>query len=193
MTLIDSAKEWAEWASNKLHDIWNWREDNIWKGIVVCMKVAGYELTADLLTLAASGSGNIYKKTSGSYASNLLKNDRGISQAVNDIIWRNGTSQGKRFISTEPILYEIPLGNGDLGAALHNASIQVDAIQQNNGVWYANVTVTDKFDFTQLINPFTQDSVLEGILWAANDVAYFDTKWGLLDNVDLEIKFSDFY
>ncbi len=190
---MDSVKEGAEWIGNKLYDAWNWGEDNIWKGIAAGMKAVGYELTADLLSLAASGSGNIYEKTSGSYASNLLKNDKGISQKVNDIIWERGTSQGKRYISTEPIWYKIPLGNGDLGAALHNVNIQVDAIQQNNGVWYANVTVTDKFDFTEFVNPLSQDSVVKGILWAANDIAYFDTKWGLLDSVDVKIKFSDFY
>lgn len=190
---MDSVKEGAEWIGNKLYDAWNWGEDNIWKGIAAGMKAVGYELTADLLSLAASGSGNIYEKTSGSYASNLLKNDKGISQKVNDIIWERGTSQGKRYISTEPIWYKIPLGNGDLGAALHNVNIQVDAIQQNNGVWYANVTVTDKFDFTEFVNPLSQDSVVKGILWAANDIAYFDTKWGLLDSVDVKIKFSNFY
>ncbi len=190
---MDSVKEGAEWIGNKLYDAWNWGEDNIWKGIAAGMKAVGYELTADLLSLAASGSGNIYEKTSGSYASNLLKNDKGISQKVNDIIWERGTSQGKRYISTEPIWYKIPLGNGDLGAALHNVNIQVDAIQQNNGVWYAKVTVTDKFDFTEFVNPLSQDSVVKGILWAANDIAYFDTKWGLLDSVDVKIKFSNFY
>lgn len=133
---MDSVKEGTEWIGNKLYDAWNWGEDNIWKGIAAGMKAVGYELTADLLSLAASGSGNIYEKTSRSYASNLLKNDKCISQKVNDIIWERGTSQGKRYISTEPIWYKIPIGNGDLGAALHNVNIQVDAIQQNNGVWY---------------------------------------------------------
>lgn len=96
---MDSVKEGAEWVGEKLYDVWNWGEDNIWKGIDTGMKAVGYELTADLLSLAASGSGNIYEKTSGSYASNLLK----------------------------------------------------------------------------------------------NDIAYYDTKWGLLDSVDVKIKFSDFY
>jgi len=190
---MDSVKEGAEWIGNKLYDAWNWGEDNIWKGIAAGMKAVGYELTADLLSLAASGSGNIYEKTSGSYASNLLKNDKGISQKVNDIIWERGTSQGKRYISTEPIWYKIPLGNGDLGAALHNVNMQVNAVQQNDGVWYANVTVTDTFDFTEFVNPLSQDSVVKGILWAANDIAYYDTKWGLLDSVDIKIRFSDFY
>lgn len=76
---------------------------------------------------------------------------------------------------------------------MHIVDIQVDAIQQNNGVWYANVTVTDTFDFTECVNPFKQDSIVRGILWAANDIAYYDTKWGLLDSVDVKIKFSDFY
>ncbi len=192
-TWMDPVKEGAEWIGDKLYAVWNKGEDNIWKGVATVMKTVGYELTADLLSLAASGSGNIYEKTSGSYASNLLKKDKGISQKVNDIIWERGTSQGNRYISTEPISYEIPLGNGDLGAALHNVRLQVDAIQQSNGVWDANVTVTDTFDFTEFVNPLKQDSIVRGILWAANDIAYFDTKWGLLDSVDVKVTFNDFY
>ena len=46
---------------------------------------------------------------------------------------------------------------------------------------------------TEFVNPLSQDSVVKGILWAANDIAYFDTKWGLLDSVDVKIKFSNFY
>lgn len=58
----DSLKKGTEWMSDKLYDAWNWGEDNIWKGIAAGMKAVGYELTADLLSLAASGSGNIYEK-----------------------------------------------------------------------------------------------------------------------------------
>ena len=43
------------------------------------------------------------------------------------------------------------------------------------------------------ISQFKQDSIVKGILWAANDIAYFDAKWGLLDRVEVKIKFSNFY
>ena len=188
----DSLKDGAAWVGDKLHNLWNWGEDNIWKGAAAALDAYGYYLTADLLRLSADGSGDYYAPP-GSYASELLKNDEGISKAVNDIIWERGTSQGSHYISTEPISYKIPLGNGDIGSALHNIAIQVNATQQNDGTWYANVGITDKFDFTELVNPFKQDSVIKAVLWGANDIAYFDTKLGFLDSVDVRIEFNDFY
>ncbi len=178
---------------NWIYNAWNWSEDAAWKGIALGVSAVGWKLSADLLRLAASGSGNTYTATSGSYASNLAKNDTGINKKVNDIIWDYGTSRGKNYISTPKISYEIPLGNGDLGAALHWVDIQVKATRRKNGSWYANVTITDDFDFTEFKNPFTQGSVLKGMLWAANDIAYFDTKWGLLDNVGVVIKYNRNY
>ncbi len=178
---------------NWIYNAWNWGEDAIWKGIAVGISAVGWQLTADLLWLAASGSGNTFTATAGSYASNLAKNDSGINKKVNNIIWDYGTSQGKTYISTPKISYEIPLSNGDLGAALHWVSIQVNASRQNDGSWYANVTITDTFDFTEFKNPFKQGSVVKGLLWLANDIAYFDTEWGLLDPVGVTIKYNKYY
>ena len=49
------------------------------------------------------------------------------------------------------------------------------------------------FDFTELKNPFKQDSIMKGFLWAANDIAYMDEKWGLLDPVGVEITYTKKY
>ena len=176
-----------------IYNAWNWGEDNIWKGIAKGVDIYGWHLSAELLRLSASGNSHTYSAASGDYASNLAKNDYGINKKVNDIIWDYGTSTGNRYISTPQISYEIPLGNGDLGAALHWVNIQVNASQQSNGFWLANITITDDFDFTEFKNPFMQGSVLKGFLWAANDIAYIDTEWGLLDNVKVDIKYSNSY
>ena len=178
---------------NWIYNAWNWGEDNIWKGIAKGVDIYGWHLSAELLRLSASGSGHTYTATSGDYASNLAKNDYGINKKVNDLIWDYGTSIGNKRISTPNKVYEIPLGNGDLGAALHNVYIQVDATQNKQGTWQANVTITDTFDFTEFKNPFKQGSILKGFLWAANDIAYFDTEWGLLDSVNVVIKYSNSY
>ncbi len=55
------------------------------------------------------------------------------------------------------------------------------------------VTINDKFDFTEFKNPFNQNSTLKSILWAANDIAYYDSKWGLLDEVDVTIDYNNWY
>ena len=49
------------------------------------------------------------------------------------------------------------------------------------------VIVTDTFDFTEFKDPFKQDSLKEAFLWLANDIAYIDTAWGLLDPVRVTI------
>ena len=139
---------------NWIYNAWNWGEDAIWKGIAVGMSAMGWQLTADLLWLAASGSGNTYTATADSYASNLAKNDAGINKFVNDVIWAYGTSQN----NSNPVIptqsYEIPLSNGDLGAALHNVYVDIKASRGLDGVWTATVTLTDTFDFTEFKNPF---------------------------------------
>ena len=53
------------------------------------------------------------------------------------------------------------------------------------------ITITDTFDYTEFVNPFNQSSLIEGILWAANDIAYIDTKWGLLDPVSVKISYVE--
>lgn len=35
-----------------------------------------------------------------------------------------------------------------------------------------------------------EDSLLKGLLWTANNVAYYDQKWGLLDPVKVEITYT---
>ena len=89
--------------------------------------------------------------------------------------------------------YEIPLSNGDLGAALHNVYVDIKASRDSKGVWTATVTLTDTFDFTEFKNPFKQGSVVKGLLWLANDIAYFDTEWGLLDPVGVSITYKKNY
>ena len=40
---------------------------------------------------------------------------------------------------------------------------------------------------------FRQGTVLKGLLWAANDIAYYDTEWGLLDPVEVKIIYDKVY
>ncbi|MBP3361080.1 MAG: RHS repeat-associated core domain-containing protein, partial [Clostridia bacterium] len=178
---------------NWIYNAWNWSEDAIWKGIALGVSAYGWQLTADLLWLAASGSGNTFTAGEDSYSSNLLKNDVGINKFINDVIWVYGTAAGNKNPIIPTQSYEIPLSNGDLGAALHNVYIDIIASQDSSGVWNATITITDTFDFTEFKNPFSQDSVLKGLLWAVNDVAYMDTIWGLLDPVGVSIIYKKQY
>jgi len=167
--------------------------DSIWKTGAVVLDKAGYDLSSDLLKLAASGSGNKYVAKEGSYASSLLKNDKGLNDFVKSTIEEYAKKQKSPNPSIPTVSYKIPLGNGDLGAALHKVDIDIDAKRKRDGKWNAKVKVTDKFDFTDFVLPINQGSLKNNLLWAANDFAFWDSKLGMLDLVEVEITYNQKY
>ena len=171
----------------------NVANDATWKAGGLVLDVAGYDLSSDLLKLAASGSGNKYIAKEGSYASNLLKNDKGLNDFVKSTIEKYAKKYKSPHLLIKDESYEIPLGNGDLGAALHNIYVDIDARRGRDGKWNAEVKVTDKFDFTEIVNPHEKESAKEGFLWAANDIATISSRMGLLDEVGVEITYSKKY
>lgn len=193
---VEFAKTLAEYYKNNVkdtpvHSVLNVANDATWKAGTLALDMAGYHLSSDLMKLAASGSGNKYVAKEGSYASNLLKNDKGLNDFIKSTIEEHAEKQKSPTPSIPTVSYEIPLGNGDLGASLHN--IDIDARKGRDGKWNAKVKVTDKFDFTKLVNPFNQGSIKEGFLWAASDVAMVSSELGLLDEVGVETTYSKKY
>ena len=141
-----------------------------------------------MLDQAADGNNLSYIAGEGSYASELCKGDADIKQAIETEI--AGQKPDSKGIVRSDFGYTIPLGNGDLGASLHRVVISVDGRATGNNL-HATITITDTFDYTEFVNPFNQSSLIEGILWAANDIAYIDTKWGLLDPVSVKISYVE--
>ncbi len=84
----DSLKEYSKAIIKKspIYNVWNAAEDAIWKSGAVVLDKTGYHLSSDLIKLAASGSGNKYVAKEGSYASNLLKNNKGLNDFVKSVI-----------------------------------------------------------------------------------------------------------
>ena len=195
---VEFAKTLAEYYKNNVkdtpvHSVLNVANDTTWKTGATVLDKAGYDLSGDLLKLAASGSGNKYVAKEGSYASNLLKNDKGLNDFVKSKIWEYGESKNNPNPTIPTVTYEIPLGNGDIGAALHNVKLDIKASRDIDGKWTAKVKARDDFDFTQWVDPFDQDSIKEGVLWFANDVATASSELGLLDEVGVEITYSKKY
>ena len=176
-----------------IHNVLNVANDATWKAGTLALDMAGYDLSSNLLKLAANGSGNKYVAKEGSYASNLLKNDKGLNDFVKSTIEEYAEKQKSPNPSIPTVSYEIPLGNGDLGAALHNVDIDIDAKRERDGKWNTEVKVTDKFDFTQWVTPINQGSLKNNFLWAANDAAMISSKLGLLDEVGVEITYTQKY
>ena len=184
-----SDRHGTSWLSDTLYNIWNVGEDMIWKAGATILGLMGYQLTSDLLSLSASGPNNQYYASGNDYAAQLLKSDEGF---INEITGNYYGSQNRLHTSwSESTTYIIPLSNGDLGASLHKISyryyVDYNWVEQNAQLI---VEVTDTFDFTEFKNPFAQESFVEGLLWLANDFAYIDTAWGLLDSVEVTIMLS---
>ena len=195
---VEFAKTLDEYYKNNIkdtpvHSALNVANDTTWKTGAVVLDKAGYDLSSDLLKLAASGSGNKYVAKEGSYASELLKNDKGLNDFVKSKIEEYAKKYKSPHLLIKDESYEIPLGNGDLGTALHNINIDIDARRGRDGKWNAEVKVRDDFDFTEWVDPFDQDSIKEGVLWFANDVATASSELGLLDEVGVEITYSKKY
>ena len=134
-------------------------------------------------------NGGKYYAYEGSYASNLCKNDSGIRNMIDAQL--SGKLNGQNNVWGS-VRYEIPLNNGDLGAALHNVTLSYVATCSDSG-WVVTVCVADTFDFTEFRNPLKEDSFIKGLLWTANDIAYLDSKMGFLQPVDVKIWFSYTY
>ena len=142
-----------------------------------------YDLTAKLLELSASGSGNTYTAGRNSPVAKKIAADKGFTNHV-----MNNYNSGVDGQSDE-LSYAFPVSQGDLGAALHCVSYTYKTITNGTaGKQCLLVTITDTFDFTEMKNPLTQGSVKAGFLWLANDIACIDMKWGLLDQVSVTIE-----
>ncbi len=191
----DSLKEFSKIIikNNPIYKALNSTVDAIWKSGALVLDKVGYHLSSDLLELAASGSGNKYIAKEGSYASNLLKEDKGLNDFVKSVIWEHGEDKNNPKPSIPTQSYVIPLNNGDSGAALHKIDIDINATKNSSGVWNAKVKVTDEFDFTEWVWPINQGSFKNNVLWAANDLAYLDSSMGFLDMVRVEITYSKEY
>ena len=195
---VEFAKALAEYYKANIKDtpvqsVLNVANDATWKAGTLALDMAGYHLSSDLLKLAASGSGNKYVAKEGSYASELLKNDKGLNDFVKSTIEKYAKKYKSPHLLIKDESYKIPLGNGDLGAALHKIDVDIDARKGRDGKWNAEVKVRDAFDFTEWVDPFDKESIKEGVLWFANDVAMVSSELGLLDEVGVEITYSKKY
>lgn len=166
--------------------------DAIWNSAALALEAAGYKLSGDLLRVAASKNGKTFYAGDGSYAANLVKKDEGIVNAIKDVI-RSEAIKGKAKTSKKIDDYIIPLSNGDLGAALHRIEIDFDATRRKNGLWDVDVRVKDTFDFTEFIKFWEKETMVEKVLWAANDYAYFNQKAGYIKPIAVQIQFYDTY
>ena len=160
--------------------------DACWMFLADIIRAAGYPLTATLLSYAASSAYDSYMDTPGGYASELIASDEAFIDHVKQDYIKN--SKGRVPYISKKQSYEFAVENGDLGAALHWVDYRYAVYFSRSSQEYIfKVTVEDTFDFTEIENPFTQNSVKAGILWFANDAAVLNEWLGVLDKVKVRI------
>lgn len=120
-----------------LYDLWNSAEDEIWKLGAKVLDRNGYHLTADLLRLSASGSGNTYYADETSAISKKIASDSGFVASVMDN-YQSATANSH----SDVYYYEFPVSQGDLGAALHYVSYTYSPkLDEYSGGKFLSVTV----------------------------------------------------
>ena len=172
------------------YDFWNEIGARCWQNIIDILNVAGYNLTAQLLDMATHGKGQLYCASSGSEISNLCKSDDYIQKSVERKLKEYKPDENG--VINQEWADTIPLSQGDLGLALHEVKIHINGVVIGNS-FFANVIISDEFDFTQFKNPFKQGGFLEGVAWFANDLAYIDSKGGFLNTVAVKIYYFKEY
>ena len=170
--------------------LWDELEVECWRVISDFLHEVGYKLTSKLLEMATRGKGQSYRASSGSEISNLCKSDPSIQKSVEENLKK--IKPDENGVINHAWGATIPISYGDLGLAVHNCTIHVNGVVVGNS-FFANVIITDEFDFTEFVNPFEQNSLLEGLAWLANDIAYIDSQGGYLNPVGVTIIFYKEY
>ena len=173
-------------------------ERELWKKVAQGFKRYKYELTGRLLELSASGQANpAFYASDGTYAANLLRNNKELRSEINNRIYNEATKIGASTVYLKGE-YKFNTGDGDLGAALHKINYTVNG-RLVNGKWRVSINLRDTFDFTEFVNPLIRAEKENGmgkyfkgvILWSGNDVAYLDQKLDVLKPVSVHIQYTD--
>lgn len=121
------------------------------------------------------------------FVSNAIKKDQDFNNYLTELINKKN-SQGVDYF-TENNINDWQFNSGDLLYAIHKYNADIHGIKVDDS-WDLGITITDVFDFTEFKTPFNEDWRRNPLGWTGNDVAYIDQKFGLINPVDVEIKFN---
>ena len=155
-----------------------------WKGAVVLLQTIGFSVSAELLNHAISEKPSNLMIDNG-FIIESIKNDETFRKKIKNILIKN---KEKNQISITEI---ISFNSGDLQASIHNATIHVEGIKQNNN-WYLKIEIIDEYDFTDLkeLQEYIDSKIKGFILSTANNAAILSTSCGVLNTYSLKIKFD---
>ena len=116
-----------------------------------------------------------------------IKNDINFKNKINEII--KSSKSHKTFNIKDQIIFD----NDDLIASLHEATIIIKGIKQNNK-WYLDVTITDLYDFTELkkLQEYIKktNTLKNFALSFGNNFAMVATSCNVVHKYNITIKFT---
>ena len=127
---------------------------------------------------------------------NQIKDDLGFKEEITYLIKKYSKDNVIKFndnISNnqEESHYQFE-NNRDLFYSLHSVAISIDGIKENN-YWNINITLTDTYDFTEILS---NDKYNKGnkkylsLVNILNDFAAISSQYGVIKSYDIMIKFS---
>ncbi len=121
----------------------------------------------------------------------LLQNDNNFKECLNKIIEKYGN---KNQFNTGDYNESLAFEDGDLFLALHNAYINVIGNQKENGKWNLDITLSDKYDFTdfkEIGEYIKDDNFWKGFIGSvANNLAMIGTACNVVNEYNITIKFK---
>ena len=183
-----------------------------WETAINVGLIFNYKLAAKLLKHSLSEIGENPKKYNITDKSIIeeVKEDIDFNNKLKEII--KNYKDDNYFKTSNDIIKETFAfeNNTDLKFAIHNAEIIVEGNKNQDGTWYLQVEILDRFDFTDFVFPEEYDnkyqeinknenksttektisSVKNGLGYTLNNMALASVQYGVLKEYDLKINFD---
>lgn len=150
-------------------------------------KVLGYKCGAEFLQHSLNLKPKDKYITKGEII-DKIKNDVKFKKKIKDIIEEYGNKNTFDTLDKEHLNYADP----DLFFALNNTDINVKGKRKNNK-WYLDITITDRYDFTDFkeITEYYSGNVLIALLGSTlNNAAMLSDSFNVISEYDITIKFE---
>lgn len=145
----------------------------------------GYETAAWLLEHSLHNSPNDVYRDSTSRIAGLISN----SNALNNLIDKSiANSNDGTFSFTGSAAFS----DGELFYSINKANVKYSGVRQSDGSWLITGTVTDTYDYTEIVSMMNSDGAYEFKITlgtAANDAAVISQKTGAIKSYNITVDF----
>ena len=150
----------------------------------------GCETSAWLLEHSLQDNPSDVKRGNDSRIAYLVNNSDVYLSALDNAISESKNGKIKGFL---PRIIFGPDTEPDLYYSINKASIYVDGYKQDNGKWLIKATLSDTYDFTQIMtymgDKMNEFSTKAGFGTIANDAAFVSQKLGAINPYEIKVEF----